>query len=94
MPGILKHHQADRCGRVVLRGHMHPVGVLRSGIRLARQHERPSDVAFRHADVRQRIWTDLVVRIDIRGRSLAAGRRNEHCDRPNNENCEDSPNGA
>ena len=43
---VIEDHQACRHGRVVLRGHVDPVGMLRAGIRLARQRERTTNLSL------------------------------------------------
>src|ERR1017187_5484208 len=64
---IVVDHQAGRHGRVVLRRHVDPVGMLRPGIGFARQGEGPLDLALRNSILRDRIGCQLVVDVRIRG---------------------------
>ena len=67
--------------RVVLRGDIDPVGVLRARIGLARKRERPPDLSLGNALLRHRVGRELVIAIGIRrlehrgplGRRLGVG---------------------
>ena len=63
---VVEDHQARRHRRVVLRRHVHPVGVLRARVRLARQRERATNLALRDAFPREGIRPELIVRVGIR----------------------------
>ena len=62
---VLENHQAGRHSGIVLRGHVYPIGVLRARIDIARQRERPADLAFRHARLRHGIGPQTILRIPI-----------------------------
>ena len=65
---VVEDHQARRGLRVVLRRHVDPVGVLRAGIGLARQRERPADLSLRHAVARVGVGAELIVDVGIGSR--------------------------
>ena len=80
---VLKDHQTRGNGRIVLSGHIDPVGVLSSRICLARQHERTAHIPLRHPVVRLRVGAELVIRVHVRalrpaGRAAAIRRRCGH----------------
>jgi hypothetical protein len=60
-------HEAGGNGWFVLRGKLNPIGVLGTGIGITRQRERPADFAFGNAWLRQRVGTQAVERIGVRG---------------------------
>lgn len=63
---ILEDHQA-RFGRCrVLGRHVHPVGMLRARIGLARQRERPLDLTLRYSGSRERVRAELIMDVGVR----------------------------
>ena len=64
---VLKDHERRRDGRVVLRGHVDPVGVLGAGVDLAGERERPADLSLRNALLRQGVGPQPVLGIGVRG---------------------------
>ena len=68
---IVVNHQAGRSGRVVLRRHVDPIGMLSARIGNARKREWAANLAFRHSLLHQRIRRERVM--DIRIGSLWRG---------------------
>ena len=52
---VLENHQAGRDRRIVLCGHVHPIGVLRARIYIACQCKGPPDLALRNPRLRHGI---------------------------------------
>ncbi|HZZ80224.1 MAG TPA: hypothetical protein VFE62_17045 [Gemmataceae bacterium] len=76
---VIEHHQARRLRLVVLGRHVNPVGVGGARIHLARQRERPDDLAVRHAFLLERIGAELVERIGPLGEDIAAQQHDRTC---------------
>lgn len=83
---VVVNHETGRRRRVVLRGDINPISVLRAGIRVARQGEWPTDFAFRDAILRQRVRPKFVERIGVR--RLDGGRLRQRGQRNRQRNCE------
>ena len=66
---VLEDHQVRFDGRIVLSGHVDPIGVLRAGIGLAvREDERAAQHALGHALSLERVRTERVVRVHVASR--------------------------
>src|SRR4029434_7656250 len=62
---VVEDHQAGLHRRVVLSRHVHPIGVLGSGIRLAWERVRPADVTRGYAVTWKRVGTELVMNVGV-----------------------------
>ena len=75
---VVVNHEAGRNCRIVLRGNVDPIGMLRARIGVARQGERAANFTFGDALLRQRIGTQAVKRVgvwSVRRSRLSRGRR-------------------